>query len=65
VKQNVAVVFPDQKAIMKQLKSVFKTTEQVFFHGSYHVPLDPLILEKGQVKITAHDVWKATGYRFR
>ena len=65
VKQNAPVVFPDNKAIMKQLKYVFKASECVFFHGCYHIPLDPLISEKSYVKIVAHDVWKATGYRFR
>ena len=50
---------------MKQLKTIFKTMDHIFFHGSYDTPFDPLILEGNYVKETAIDVWKASGYRFR
>ena len=65
MKQNMPVVFPDNKTIMKQLKYVFKTSECVFFHGCYHIPLDPLTSEKSYIKVAAHDVWKAMGYCFQ
>jgi len=58
-------MFQDSEAMMKSLKNVFKTTEDVFFHGSYTIPVDPLVTDKEHVQITAHDLWKATGYRFR
>ncbi len=50
---------------MKQLKKVFKTTERIFFGGSYDAPADPLMSYKDYVTATAHEVWKVTGYRFR
>ena len=58
-------MFPDHKAVMKQLKIVFKTMERVFFHGGYDTPFDPSISENNYVKQTAIDIWKASGYRFR
>ncbi|KAH9038211.1 hypothetical protein EDB85DRAFT_2072802 [Lactarius pseudohatsudake] len=64
-KRNVPIVFQDHKAIMKQLKNVFKMSECLFFHGRYNRPLDPLISEKDYVKQTAYDIWKVTGYRFQ
>ena len=50
---------------MKQLKKVFKTSERVFFYGSYDTPANPLVSDKEYVQLTAHDIWKASGYRFR
>jgi hypothetical protein len=50
---------------MKQLRKAFKKSDRVFFHGCYNIPADPLISDKERVKMTAQDVWKVTGYRFR
>ena len=50
---------------MKSLKDVFKTTEHVFFHGSYAIPADPLVMDKEHVQMTVHDLWKAAGYCFQ
>ncbi|KAH9051623.1 hypothetical protein EDB83DRAFT_2507093 [Lactarius deliciosus] len=57
---NVPVKFENRDAIIKQLKSVFKSTEHIFFHGCYNLPQDPLISEKAHVKATADDIWKVT-----
>ncbi|KAH8982149.1 hypothetical protein EDB83DRAFT_2326588 [Lactarius deliciosus] len=62
--KHVPVKFEDKGAIMKQLKSVFKSADRVFFHGLYNSPLDPLTSEKDHIKATAYDIWKVTGYRF-
>ena len=64
-KSNVPMIFQDSEAMMKSLKTVFKTTEHIFFHGNYTIPVDPLVMDKERVQMTAHDLWKATGYRFR
>ena len=63
-KSNVPVIFQDSEAMMKSLKTVFKTTEHIFFHGNYTIPADPLVTEKERVQMTAHDLWEATGYCF-
>ncbi|KAH9032961.1 hypothetical protein EDB85DRAFT_1890400 [Lactarius pseudohatsudake] len=63
-KENTPIQFKDKNAIMKKLKNIFRSTDRVFFHGSYDLPADPLITNKAQVQATAHDIWKATGYRF-
>ena len=62
LKENVPAIFNDREMTMKHLKKVFKTTEHVFFNGTYDIPVDPLISDKEHVKMTAHDVWKVTGY---
>ncbi|KAH8985840.1 hypothetical protein EDB86DRAFT_2832929 [Lactarius hatsudake] len=64
-KENTPVRFKDNHTIMTQLQKVFKTTERIFFCGSYDAPVDPLISYKDLVSTTAHDIWKVTGYRFR
>jgi hypothetical protein len=65
IKENDLVTFEDNDSIMKQLRKAFKKSERVFFHGCYNIPADPLISDKERVKMTAQDVWKVTGYRFR
>ena len=51
---------------MKQLKQIFKTSEHVFFCGSYDTPADPLLAsDKEYIHATAHDIWKVSGYCFR
>jgi hypothetical protein len=64
-KENVAVTFNDSESTLKHLQKVFKATERVFFHGCYNIPEDPEITDKERVGMTAQDIWKATGFRFR
>ncbi len=49
---------------MKQLKNTFKTAERIFFYGCYDLPVDLLTSDKAHVKVTAHEIWKVSGYRF-
>ncbi|KAF8257921.1 hypothetical protein EI94DRAFT_1816526 [Lactarius quietus] len=63
-KENVAITFKDENALMTQLKKIFKTSDHIFFHGCYDVPADPSMSDKDHVKATAHEIWKVTGYRF-
>ncbi|KAH8986470.1 hypothetical protein EDB92DRAFT_1818287 [Lactarius akahatsu] len=62
--ENVPIQFEDKNVAMKKLKKIFKSTDQVFFHRGYDIPADPLISDRAQVQVTAHEIWKATGYRF-
>lgn len=59
------VKFQNNNTLMKQLKNIFKTSEHVFFYGSYDIPMDPLVSDKEHVQAIAHNVWKESGYRFR
>ena len=65
IQANSPVKFKNLGALMKQLKQIFKTSEHIFFNGSYDLPADPLISDKEHVSMTAHDIWKVSGYRFR
>ncbi len=60
-----AIQFKDKSSVMKQLTSIFETTERIFFHGFYDLPADPLISDRDRVKATAYEIWKVSGYRFR
>ena len=61
----VPVIFNDKKAMLAHLKRVFETSDRIFFHASYDLPADPLTTKRDLIKITAHEIWKVTGYRFR
>ena len=50
---------------MISLCQTFKTKSNVFFYGSYKKSEDPLISDKEQVEMTAYEIWKVSGYRFR
>jgi len=65
LQKSAPIKFEDNDALMEQLTRIFRTTEQVSFHGCYDTPVDPLVSDKDRVTVTAHNVWKATGYRFR
>ena len=61
----VAVQFKDKNTMMTQLKRIFRTTDDIFFHACYDLPADPLISDSAHVSATAHEIWQVTGYRFR
>jgi hypothetical protein len=65
LKENVAVTFKDSESTLTHLQKVFKTTERVLFHGCYNILEDLEITDKEHVRMTAQDIWKATGFRFR
>ena len=58
------VKFKDKNTLMKKLKYAFKTSEDIFFHGCYDTPTDPLSSDNTRVKATADEIWQVTGYRF-
>ncbi|KII92985.1 hypothetical protein PLICRDRAFT_51294 [Plicaturopsis crispa FD-325 SS-3] len=58
------IVYSDAQHLFTALQSCFKA-QNVFFHGRFVMPVDPLVTEKEHVQMMAHEVWKVTGYRFR
>ena len=50
--------------MMAQLKKAFKTTDCIFFHACYDLCANLLMSDKEHVSMTAHKVWKTSGYRF-
>ena len=65
IQQKVPVIFKDKNATLSHLKRVFETSDRIFFHACYDLPADPLTPERDIVKITANEIWKVSGYRFR
>ncbi|KAJ6528291.1 hypothetical protein DFH09DRAFT_866470, partial [Mycena vulgaris] len=47
------------------LRDSFKSKKHVTFHGSYTIANDPMVTDKQRVQMTAYEIWKVTGYRFR
>ncbi|KIK15341.1 hypothetical protein PISMIDRAFT_115339, partial [Pisolithus microcarpus 441] len=41
------------------------TFSSIKFHGTYTIPVDPMMCEKDRVQSTALEVWRTTGYCFR
>jgi hypothetical protein len=58
------MVYKDSESLLKDLHTTFKSSDSVEFKGSYSQAVDPLVSDKERVKMTIHDIWKATGYRF-
>ncbi|KAI5982600.1 hypothetical protein EDD15DRAFT_2202791 [Pisolithus albus] len=42
-----------------------QTVTSIKFHGTYTVPVDPMMCEKDHVQSTALEVWRTTGYHFQ
>ena len=62
---NVPVEFEDENVMMIHLKKVFEKSNRIFFHACYDSPVDPLTSDKDLINMTAHKIWRVTGYRFR
>jgi hypothetical protein len=60
----VPVIFEDSEALLNAIRKAFNSRESVEFEGSYVQTEDPLVSDKDRVRMTIHDVWKVTGYRF-
>ena len=61
---QIPVAYKDSESLLKALCDAYKSKTSVDFDGSYIRAMDPLVSDKERVKMTIHDVWKATGYRF-
>lgn len=60
-----AVKFEDKNMMMTWLKTIFRTTDNIFFHTCCDLPADPLMSDRDQVSATAHEIWQVTSYCFR
>lgn len=61
---QIPVAYKDSESLLKALRDTFRSETSVDFEGSYIRATDLLVSDKERVKMTIHDVWKATGYRF-
>ena len=58
------LAYKDSAELFSNLRHAFKRKD-VCFNASYTLPVDPLITDKERVQMTAHEIWKVSGYRFR
>jgi hypothetical protein len=50
--------------MFQALRLCFKQESGRLFYGSYQIADDPLINDKERVRMTTHEIWQVTGYRF-
>ncbi|KAG2153487.1 uncharacterized protein EDB93DRAFT_1248751 [Suillus bovinus] len=60
-----STLYENAQCLFAALRTSFKSSNDVQFHGSYLVPEDPITSEKERVQMAALEVWRTTGYRFR
>lgn len=58
------VMYTDGHSLLDALRGAFKDGKHVKFHGAYTLPVDPLVSDKDRIRMTTHNIWKVTGYRF-
>jgi hypothetical protein len=56
--------FTDRREMMAAVKEAFRLSKEVIFHGRFTMTADPLVNERERVRMTAHEVWEKSGYRF-
>jgi hypothetical protein len=64
VKFDSPKMYNSSQSLFENLQSAFRKGNHVEFFGGYHLPEDPLITARQRVRMTIHDIWKTTGYRF-
>ncbi|KAF7426653.1 hypothetical protein PC9H_009022 [Pleurotus ostreatus] len=50
---------------LQAIHSAFKSAPHVSFIGQYELDLDPLKTAKEEVRMVSHEIWQASGYKFR
>ncbi|KAF8903697.1 hypothetical protein CPB84DRAFT_1773929 [Gymnopilus junonius] len=55
--------YKDRETLLVALQERFRQGPRVDFHGTYEI-IDPGDTHKQQIQVVAHEIWKATGYRF-
>lgn len=55
--------YGDRNGLLAALQAQFRAVADVDFHGKYEV-VDPGVTHKQRIQTVAHEIWKATGYRF-
>ncbi|KAK7005431.1 hypothetical protein R3P38DRAFT_2427601, partial [Favolaschia claudopus] len=59
------VNFASLELLFQAIRGAFTGGKPVEFHGTCQIPEDPMVTDKERVKMTAHEIWKITGYRFK
>lgn len=54
----------DAEDLLDVLRTQFKDSAHVEFHGTYPVGEDNLINPKERTHMVAQEIWQLTGYRF-
>jgi hypothetical protein len=58
------VMYINSRELFGALRKAFKEKKQVNFFGTYCLPEDPMVSDSERVRMTTHEIWKVTGYRF-
>jgi len=56
-------MYADSRGLFDALRAAFKGI-QVNFFGAYKLPEDRLVNNSERVRMTIHDIWTVTDYRF-
>ena len=54
----------DAEDLLNTLRTQFKESAHVEFHGRYPIMEDNLIKPKEQTHMVGQEIWQLTGYRF-
>ncbi|KAJ7238382.1 hypothetical protein C8J57DRAFT_1566088 [Mycena rebaudengoi] len=57
-------MFSDPESFCEALRAEFMSGTAVDFHGTYILPVDPLVSPKERVQMVAAEIWRISGYRF-
>lgn len=58
-------MYASSEDLFRAIQKAFRDSAHVNFSGAYKLPEDPLISDRERVRMTIHDIWKITGYRFK
>jgi len=57
-------MYANSQDLFRAIRKAFKDDTHVNFSGAYKLSDDPLVSDNERVRMTIHDIWKVTGYRF-
>ena len=63
-KQQTPVVYANSHDLFDAIRRAFSNSRHIDFWGTYRVPEDQLVNDSERVRMTIHDIWTVTGYRF-
>ncbi|KAI5989692.1 hypothetical protein EDD15DRAFT_2171139, partial [Pisolithus albus] len=58
------IQYETAQSLFMSLRGIAQTVTSIKFHGTYTLPVDPMMCEKDRVQSTALEVWRTTGYHF-
>jgi len=56
-------MYTDSQSLFDAVRNAFME-KHVDFFGAYNLLEDPLVSDSERVRMTIHEIWKVTGYRF-